>query len=650
MSIYNNLARWTQPTTEAEKTFYAKHAPTISRYGMTLKAIQLIWMCFSVNPATKLLSDNLTRLPMLQPFAPALAIIVLSFMHYILYHEIIETISNWKDKDETTVNGFMNWVIPILLLIGLGILDVKGVTATLRSDGFEGKKAANSTEAKAMLADAYRDYTISMQNVATKRSNDSASIVPSFQKKMDIADKILTYDADDRKKKAAKIAAINADWRVEFGKIRQKAADDIRTAEANYTAEKNRINGKSDSTHTSISQADADDKAKSEANGWWVTAFFMLTFVFMAYKYVILRVTSGIRRNMLFTELDAQGGFFEKFFVVLGNIGQRQGQRFLSWFHEMGSTGAAELRDFDGNVILKAGTYNGGAEVLQTNNVQLPPPTTPPTGGTNTNPPTNGGGGNGGNGGGGSTPTPAPAPPAKALPMPKQQGQMATASIIIEQKDIVETCRFNSLQQDDVLDFLNHYAKDPYHFKHNDMFGVCQNVNPLLRKFENGKWLLIGDIEAVSNALLVLERPTPTPSVVVEKKAITPVAHTQTETTVAQPIFTVPQQKGQIIYTELDDKLNLLKSKLQKEGRSNFTNKEADNSSIRSRICKILDEATGALIVKNAKCNPSVLGEFYRVGKEKLALMKEFGTEPYGGFEDFCTTVENRLGEEVTNG
>lgn len=430
MSIYNNLARWTLPTTDAEKAAYAKHAPTIARYGFSLKAIQTVWLCFSVNAATKLLADNLTRLPILQPFAPLIAVLVLLFMHYILYHEVIETISNLKDKDEKTVNGFMNWIIPIVLIIGLGAIDVKSVTSTLRTDGFEDKKAANSTEAKAMLADARRDYESTLSNIATNRYQDSTNALAPFQKDMQKAESIKTYDAADIRAKNAKIAAINANWRIELGEVRKKAADDTRTAEANYTAEKNRINGKSDSTHTSITQADATDKANAESNGWLITVFFMLTFVFMAWKYVLLRVTCGIRRNMQFTELDAQGGFMEKLSVVIGNIIQRQGHRFLSFLHELGSKGASELRDFDGNVILKAGTYNGGAAVLQSTAATLPPPTmppfTPPTNGGST-PPNNGGGG--GNNGGGNVPVLPPAPTnGQTLPAPTQ-GQTATAII-----------------------------------------------------------------------------------------------------------------------------------------------------------------------------------------------------------------------------
>ena len=39
----------------------------------------------------------------------------------------------------------------------------------------------------------------------------------------------------------------------------------------------------------------------------------------------------------------------------------------LTFLHELGSTGASELRDFDGNVILKASNYNGGGHVNAVN-------------------------------------------------------------------------------------------------------------------------------------------------------------------------------------------------------------------------------------------------------------------------------------------
>ncbi len=473
MNSYNNLARWTLPTTASEKAFYAKHAPTIDRYGFSLKVIQAVWICFSVNPTTKLLWDNLDRLPFLQTLAPILAVALLGFMHYILHHEVIETLSNWQDKDETTVNGFMNWIIPVVLLVGLGLLDVKGVTATLRTDGFEGKKAANSVEAKALLADARLDYDKALTNVASNRREDSTAALAPFQKRMTATNRLPLNDAQDIRAKNKAVQTVNDDWRMKLAEIRQKATDDTRTAETAYNAEKNRINGKSDSTETALTKADADDKASSESHGWWITVFFMLVFLFMSYKYVILRVDSGIRRNMQFTELDAQGGFLEKLSVVIANIWQRQGHRFLTFLHELGSTGASELRDFDGNVILKASNYNGGGNVSGENNQELPP-TTPPlsNSGANPTPPPSGGGGN--DGGGNNPPQ---------SPTPSPTGGNALAAPIVREADVAvaeikrQFQRFTTLPENTRVNIALDLSRD-FQLPYVDMERILTDIDP----------------------------------------------------------------------------------------------------------------------------------------------------------------------------
>ena len=193
-----------------------------------------------------------------------------------------------------------------------------------------------------------------------------------------------------------------------------------------------------DSTHAELSNKDRDNEAKSANYGWVISVFFMLLFLFMNYKLVYLRVRSGIRINVQFTELDAEGGFFEKLMRVIASILQRQGQRFLVFIHKLGSTGTATLQNFDGRVILTAGNYNGAKQdpsvvaaappdisnddINGSGNPSVPP--TPPNSGGN--------GGNGGNGGGnddGNTPR-TPRSPQKR----KKVGTVAFSSLTYERQ------------------------------------------------------------------------------------------------------------------------------------------------------------------------------------------------------------------------
>ena len=100
----------------------------------------------------------------------------------------------------------------------------------------------------------------------------------------------------------------------------------------------------------------------------------------------------------------------------------------------------------------------------------------------------------------------------------------------------------------------------------------------------------------------------------------------------------------------MDDKLELLKGKLRKEGESNFTNTQSENDSVRRRIVLILDDAGRALLVKSATCTPSVLEAFYEVATAKMALMAKYKCAPYDAEGDLHSLVINRLNDMAKEG
>jgi hypothetical protein len=145
---------------------------------------------------------------------------------------------------------------------------------------------------------------------------------------------------------------------------------------------------------------------------------------------------------------------------------------------------------------------------------------------------------------------------------------------------------------------------------------------------------LIGDIEAVSNALLVLERPAPTPSVVVEKTTIAPVVTTNETAlpvvTANTPVVTVQEAQNEFSYG--DNLLKSLKQKFQKD-LNNLKTGNGTPKSIMERLLTQTYEFDTA--VQKVKATPKLCREICDwVGENVQPLVSEY--------------IQN--GKEVTNG
>lgn len=426
----NNLGRYTVPTTPAEKAFFARHSGAITRYTISVVVIQAAWGFFSYNPAVALLRDGTGAIEWLSPYIPFIAAGILMILHKTLREETTEAFSNLVDKDDLTINRWWNYAIPVVVAVGLFILDFKGVSTTLRDTSFEGKKTTATAQSDSALNKAKSDYIMAITTIAGTRKDDSLSAVAPFKSRLQQAESIRTYDNLDVAAKNRKIASIKSERDAALVSVRKEASQAVKDALTTYKAEKTRITGIVDSTHQTLDGKDADNAANAESKGWYISTFFMLLFLLMTYKLVVLRTKAGIRINVQFTALDATGSFIEKLLVVITNLLQRQGHRLLVFTHKLGSVGTAELRDFDGNVVLKQSSYNGSKIAEPTPSVNIdnsdlngdngtvappPPPPLPPSS----------------NGGGGDDDGRTPQLPAAPVPQNSiAQPQTATASAV----------------------------------------------------------------------------------------------------------------------------------------------------------------------------------------------------------------------------
>lgn len=476
----NNLGRYTVPTTPAEKAFFARHSGAITRYTISVVVIQAAWGFFSYNPAVALLRDGTGAIEWLSPYIPFIAAGILMILHKTLREETTEAFSNLVDKDDLTINRWWNYAIPVVVAVGLFILDFKGVSTTLRDTSFEGKKTTATAQSDSALNKAKSDYIMAITTIAGTRKDDSLSAVAPFKSRLQQAESIRTYDNLDVAAKNRKIASIKSERDAALVSVRKEASQAVKDALTTYKAEKTRITGIVDSTHQTLDGKDADNAANAESKGWYISTFFMLLFLLMTYKLVVLRTKAGIRINVQFTALDATGSFIEKLLVVITNLLQRQGHRLLVFTHKLGSVGTAELRDFDGNVVLKQSSYNGSKIAEPTPSVNIDnsdlngdngtvaPPPPPPL------PPSNNGGGDDD----GRTPPQLPAAPVPTNAI--QQPQTATASAVA-----TSSLRWNDLNQDEKLDALN-YMRAGSSKPLTEYLEMCEKLNPVVeKKFTN---------------------------------------------------------------------------------------------------------------------------------------------------------------------
>lgn len=539
MENNNNLGRWTTPTTEKEKAFFARHSGAITRYGYSIIAIQAIWGVFSFKPALALVESGASNATWLLPFAPIIVVVILAVLHNTLRQESLEIFSNSMDKDELTINKWWNYIIPTIVIIGLFALDVLGVTATLRDDSIDGKKIANTTAADSAIAAAKKDYEATLRSIATAKADDESAAVAPFASQLASAKAIRTYDAFDVAAKNRKIAAIENKRNLALAEVRKESATAIKDAESHYKAEKQRITGKADSTEKGLTALDVANLNNSSKKGWYVSTFFMLLFLLMNYKLVYLRVRSGIRINVQFTQLDATGSFFEKLMVVISNIGQRQGHRILVSLHKLGSWGTAKLTDFDGHVILEQSSYNGG-QVTTTPSVAVLPDINNNDlngGGTSTAPPpppplppsSNGGGGD--DGGGNPTP-PQPTPPNNAVQQTAPQVQTAVAT----------ATRYNNLSERSKYNMCCRINDTNPNYSVSHLMRACTEINPIIEKGSDGLFCPVpDDLHLVVNKCCDYqnEQTPPTPSIVIPNDTETVVTVPESEKTVVTPQKTV---------------------------------------------------------------------------------------------------------------
>lgn len=623
----SQMTRWTRPT---NPEFYALHKEAIEFYTTIAAIAQGIWLIFSVKPLAELLAGQLDWLSQNTSYCAAVGVLI--FLHWQL-HKLLKYIAfNWLDKDPNTNSSFMHYGLALVITGGMLALDIQGTKAFFREDDkFEGLTATNDAAKDKESVARQSRYEQDIATLSKSEQAEIAAIKKSYAPKIAAVKSRKTFDTWDVNKKSRDLKDVETKRDADIAAVETSYAQDAKALLSAKNGDLANIGNNHTNRHQRILKADDDNAAKSSTYGWVISCVCLLVLLGCTYQVTDLRVHSGQQPIARITIADETGSFGSKLHDALTDIAQRYGHILVYNIHN--TLAVKELDELDGSYQIK-GRTNASAPT---------PPTTPPLS-SNPTPPTNppsggNGGGNGGNGGGHTPSGPTPSPTHGAA-KPQQVEQNADVAVATRRNLL-----FSEMGGADQFAILEEIHKSNGR-KMSHLLKAFHAIDPEMKYIANlgfvpndADWQRIvdmcADYEKEESAVVA----TPAPSVVAAVIA----------TPVAQPTFTVAQQK-EPKNTELDDKLNLLKSKLRKEGRSNFDNSQANNESVRNRICRILDEASLALIAKGAKCTPSVLADFYKVANEKIELIAEFGATPYGAIEDFNSIVKNRLGEEVDNG
>jgi hypothetical protein len=633
----SEMTRWTRPT---NPEFYALHKDAIGFYTTIAAIAQGVWLIFSVKPLSKLLIGSLDWLP--ENYAYFLSVGVLLFLHWQLHKLLAYIAFNWLDDDPNTNSSFVHYALAFVITGGMLTLDIQGTTAFFR-EGDKFEELANKNDGKKNVEAATRQARYDQDNATLAKSEkaEMSAVEKRFAPSIAATKNRRTFDSWDIAKRKKDLTAIEAKRDAEIAAIETAYANQYKTLLAAKNSDLAEIGSQHTNRHQRITAADDDNAAKSNRNGWVISCICLVVLLGCTYQITDLRVRSGQQPVARITIADETGSFGSKLHDAVTDIGQRFGHIIVYKLHN--ALAVKELDQLDGSYQIKGRTQSAAS---------TPPPTTPPLSNNNpTTPPTGGGG----NGGGGNNPPQSPtAPPT---------GGNAQAAPIVRQSDIAvaekkpKFAKFSTLPENTRVNISLDLSRD-FQLSYVDMERIlyqidpeCSVVNDTMEFIQTEHFGELGmAVGNLKNAQKAAFENSPTPPVVEEKTTAPIVPQTEAQNGVPHQTPSVPHQNGEIVYSELDNTLNLLRSKLLKESESQFTNGKADKESVRNRIVKILDEAGRALSMKSAKCNPSVLRGFSKAAADKLALMEKYECDGYAEELELWHIVDGRLDKEVDNG
>jgi hypothetical protein len=368
---------WTQPSTEAQRRYFSKHAPKRRVYGIIMTVLQAGHGVLAFAAWFTIFTWAFSKVPMLQPAAPWLAGAILLVFH-LLFRVTWDTF--WYDRLDDDPNTDSSPFIPIGIILVLLGTEVYGAQEFL----------TGQVERAAIVSTTPIDsiHRQSVSAIDAQYEKDKADVTATYAKKEHTAAAPYTNAIKALRRRRADSPAEQRSINSQIATNERKRDEAVTAVQQESAAALEALLKKKDelkdeeNTQRKIHRGITHDVNRKETQRYeteiaeagtyaWVISVIMLALIAgLGYARVRINVKSGILPLRNYTVLDAHGSMLERLWTALADAFNRRGLQLAVGIHRALSPRHA-ITSFDGTVVARPGTYNTPEPALFY--AQLPP-------------------------------------------------------------------------------------------------------------------------------------------------------------------------------------------------------------------------------------------------------------------------------------
>lgn len=355
---------WTQPSTDAQKRYYSKHAAERRVFGWITTVLQGTHGFLAFAAWTAIYLWLFQMVPFLMPLAPFLSGATLLAMH-VLFRTTWETF--WYDRLDSDPNTDSPVWVPLTIIALLLIAEVQGMQTFLagqvKPPTERGTEQINQEHTTTLSA-----YETSWEKEksdieAIYRTKELAAAGRFDRKIRSLVEKVSDSPAE-RAEKKRQVASLRAQRDAVLQPIQEAKAAALETAYNRHSTfkgqemqRKTTLVAAIDSSNTAEYMRFNNDMKATNTYSWLISVALLFLIAALSYRSVKINVESGILPLRNYTVLDAHGSLPERIWTALADAINRRGLQLAVWLHRTLSPREA-ITTFDGTVVAKPGEYN----------------------------------------------------------------------------------------------------------------------------------------------------------------------------------------------------------------------------------------------------------------------------------------------------
>jgi len=370
---------WSTPTTDKQKAYFSKHAPKRRVYGLIQTVLQALHGFLAFAAWMAVFTWAFDKVPVLQPFAPYLAGLLLLVFH-ILFRVTWSTY--WYDRLDHDDRTDSSIFIPLAIMAVLLFTESQGARMFLEQQvkplAIQATDAVDAAYTQA-LSDANTAYSSAVKNIeGVYKEKQRAAALPYNNRIAQLRKRKIDDDqerravynqiAEQERQRDAAIAPIAAAKAAELEKALQRQTEQ----QSRATSRRDNHVAQIDTGNQAEQQRHTADLANAGTLGWLISFVLLGLIAALGYAQVRINVNSGILPLRNFTVLDAHGSMVERLGTALSDATNRRTLQFAVWMHRWLSPSQA-LQSFDGTVVAKPGNYNTPKGMFTPANTPAPP-------------------------------------------------------------------------------------------------------------------------------------------------------------------------------------------------------------------------------------------------------------------------------------